>query len=52
MVDHDALVAELVKGYGFEDESIVLGRALAGDLETPITSARNTGMPARDSCSA
>ena len=39
MVDEDALVTEVERGYGFEDDAIVLGRALAGDLETPITSA-------------
>ena len=39
MTAQDALEAELQAGYGFEDDAIVLGRALAPDLETPITSA-------------
>ncbi len=39
MAAQDALAAELQAGYGFEDDAIVLGRALAPDLETPITSA-------------
>lgn len=39
MAEHDALTAELVAGYGFDDDAVVLGRALAPDLETPLTSA-------------
>ncbi len=39
MDEHDAVRAELEQGYGFEDDAVVLGRALAPDLETPLTSA-------------